>query len=350
MKHLVVFLLLCLALPLSAQNRVMGYYPSWTGLDPASIGYQNFTHIYHSFLNADTNGNLIKQENLPSRKLTTLARKNRVFAILSLGGAGSGKNFTAMMKNPGAAKRYVSQVTAMVKDYGYHGIDLDWEHPVTAVDRDNLTLLFKSFRQSLGPDAIISMAVASGDWTGKWIDAAAMLPLVDFINVMSYDMHGPWSAHAGHLAPLNPIRSDKADGRDLHAKAFMDYWEKKKGWPKEKLNFGIPCYGYGYTVSRWHTKPGPKSKFADGVAYRDIPAMLKNGWTRLWESGGKVPYLKNKKGTELISYEDPESASLKGAWAKENNYGGIFFWEISQDYMNEDHAIVRAARAAYLSK
>jgi chitinase len=49
------------------------------------------------------------------------------------------------------------------------------------------------------------MAAGPRSWSVGF-DAPALAPILDFINVMTYDFHGPWSDHAGHnsLLALNP--------------------------------------------------------------------------------------------------------------------------------------------------
>ena len=54
--------------------------------------------------------------------------------------------------------------------------------------------------------------------------------------------------------------------------------------------------------------------------------------------------------TTSYVFEDPESAALKGKWAREKGFRGIFFWNIEQDWRDGDHEIVRAAAAAFRSK
>ncbi len=334
----------------SGSQRVLGYYPSWSELKPSQIGFEQFTHLAHAFLVSDKDGNLKTSKSLPSRELCQLAHAKGVKVVLSLGGSESGPTFSAIMAKPQAIERYVSKTVELVKAYGYDGVDIDWEHPQNEKDRADLVLLTRRFRSALGSGALITMAVGGTDWSGKWMDGKGLLPLVDFMNVMTYDMHGPWSDHAGYNAPLYPVTGDAKDGKGNHLGSFMDYWTSVKGWPKEKLNVGIPCYGYGYAVSSWGQKPRGKSAHSEGIAYKDIPPLIAQGWKRIWDPVARVPTLQKEGVFELISYEDEESASLKGAWARESGYQGVFFWEITQDLANGHNALVMAARKTFLTQ
>ncbi len=61
-----------------------------------------------------------------------------------------------------------------------------------------------------------------------------------------------------------------------------------------------------------------------------------------------MPWLHSPDGRTVIGYDDPESAALKGAWARKNRYGGIFFWDMNADRMPDgSHPIIAAAVKAW---
>ena len=70
---------------------------------------------------------------------------------------------------------------------------------------------------------------------------------LDFINVMTYDMHGSWDGYADH-------HSKMADT----AKSLMAW--HKKGAPKHKLVVGIPFY------ARYLFKPFKKATILASVS------------------------------------------------------------------------------------
>jgi chitinase len=329
---------------------VLGYYPAWeTGVKPADLNYRLFTHLCHAFVGCDLQGKLQIEGNMPSVELTTRAHAAGVKVLLSLGGANSGKVLNAMSGNQKAADAFVEAVTGMMLQYHYDGIDMDWESPESATDKAHLTAMVRQFRQRFAkqmPQALITMAMPASDWFGKWIDSQGLLPLVDFINVMTYDFHGPWSAIAGPNAALYQASSDTAHS-SFSVVQSMDYWTRQKGWPKSKLIVGIPCYGRGFVASRWYSPVKGKSNFGE-VPFKNIATMLTQGWVRHWDTETGVPYLNDPKKTELLGYEDQQSAKLKGDWIKKQGMRGIFFWEITEDLVNRDHVIVRTTRDAFL--
>jgi chitinase len=265
--------------------------------------------------------------------------------LLSVGGAHSAPTFREIVSRPGALDAFAATVARIVAENGYNGIDLDWEPTECEEDRKGLVTLIHAFRRA-ARGALLSMAAPASDWYGRWWDVEALRAQVDFLNVMTYDFHGPWSGHAGHHAPLRGAPDDEEDGAGLCVESGMAYWSATRKWPPERLNVGIPCYGRGFAVRRWHQKPSGKAPH-EVIAANEISALLLDGWRRAWDPKVGVPTLLQEGVAELISYEDAESAALKGAWAREKGYRGIFFWTIAQDWRDGDHEIVKAAAAAF---
>ncbi|MBV8879092.1 MAG: glycoside hydrolase family 18 protein [Planctomycetaceae bacterium] len=325
---------------------VLGYYPSWVAHPvPKEIGYGRFTHLAHAFVRADADGRVKADKSIPNADLARRAHEKNVRVLLSLGGAGSAKTFRAIVRSDDARRRYVEEVRKLVADATYDGVDVDWEPTENEEDRQGLVVLVTALREALGT-ATLTMAAPGSDWYGRWWDVEALKSRVDLLNVMSYDFHGPWSAHSGHNAPLHAAPDDE-DGAVSHVAASLNYWAELRRWPKDRLNLGIPCYGRGFAVRAWHQKPAGKAGH-ETVDAHDIRGLIDDGWRRAWDARVGVPTLLKEGVAELISYEDPESATLKGAWAREKGLRGIFFWNIEQDWVDGDHEIVKAAAGAFL--
>jgi chitinase len=324
---------------------VLGYYPSWVAHPSVKeIKVERFTHLAHAFLQAEEDGSLKTTKAIPSRELTQRAHQHGVKVLLSLGGAGSAKTFRRIVEHADTFDRYVAAVLRAATEVDYDGLDLDWEPAEGEADRREIVRLVRAFRSGW-PGATISLAAFASEWYGKALDADELRKHVDFLNVMTYDFHGPWSAHAGHNAPLRGAADDD-DGAVASVESGMAYWTGKRKWPADRLNVGIPCYGRGFAVKEWHQKPSGKAPH-ESIDHHEIAELLQDGWRRAWDAKVGVPTLLKEGVAELISYEDAESAALKGAWAREKGFRGVFFWNIEQDWRDGDHEIVRAAATAF---
>lgn len=334
---------------------LLGYYPSWEKEHPpAAIRMDRFTHLCHSFIVPASDGSLRTEGNMPSGDLVRRAHAAGVKVLVSLGGANSAAAFADMTSTPDSLNRFVDGVMKIVDEHGYDGVDIDWEYPRSAEEGARLVALAREFRGRLGPRGsgrLVTAAAPGSPRSSKWFDASALEPLLDWVAVMTYDIHGPWDKHTGHNAPLHFADGDLEACRAHSASAMMAEWADNKKWPRGRLLFGIPCYGRGFPAPLHK----PFAKGADGAPpeyapYRDVAALAAGGeWEKRRDASAGVPYLSRKSDGAILSYDDPQSAREKSAWAAAQGFGGVFFWEISQDFMDGDHAIVRAAGQGWAS-
>ena len=81
---------------------------------------------------------------------------------------------------------------------------------------------------------------------------------LDFINIMTYDLRGPWDGKADHHSPISSRPSDTWAFKALNTKDGIQKWIDL-GAPRQKLIMGIPFYGRTFTLSNpSNTKPGSR--------------------------------------------------------------------------------------------
>jgi len=331
---------------------VLGYYADWTAatLPPERIDWRLLTHVTHAFAGVGPGGTLRLPERARSRELCRRAHVAGVNVLLALGGASSNRSLSDATASPEGMARLVDALMAAVKDSGYDGIDVDWEAPEDARDRDRMNALVRALRERLPRGATLTMAVPATDWSGRWYDRAALEPYVDYMCVMAYDLHGSWSDHAGHNAPLYPSTTDHSGCKAATVSAALDYWLGQKKWPTGKVLLGVPLYGRGFRAAKWGD-PAAGDYARSSVTLRDVPPLVRAGWKACRDEAARVPYLVSPDRAtpaELISYEDERSAREKGALARTRGIGGIFFWELSEDH--DGLPTVRAARQGLMAR
>ena len=59
--------------------------------------------------------------------------------------------------------------------------------------------------------------------------------------------------------------------------------------------------------------------------------MIGQGYTRYWDDAASAPYLYNADKQIFVSYEDPQSLSVKCSYILEHKLGGVMFWDYSGD-------------------
>lgn len=313
MIRIVVAILLSVITLFNAEGkRIVGYVTSWSDVIPDA---KSVTNINYAFGHVTDTFDGVKIDN-PSRlkEIVALKKKNRKLEVqLSIGGWGSG-NFSEMAADPEKRKAFAEACRNIVDEYGLDGIDIDWEYPGSGAagissspdDKSNYILLMKDLRNALGADKLLTLASPA---TVGFYEFKPLLPYVDFINIMAYDLNRPPYHHS------SLFRSDLSGDMtaDEGVRAHMD-----AGVPPEKIMLGVPFYGHG-----------KKGKLPDFVNFRDISAS--DGMTEKFDTKAGVPYMVNDEGEMMITYENPQSLKLKCEYVNTNNLGGIMFWEFSGD-------------------
>jgi chitinase len=289
---------------------LLGYYPDWVeAMPPAKVPYTRYTHLAHAFALFQPDGTLKAPRH--AAEFCRRAKAASVVPILAVGGAESGPAYAKA-----STEALAAQIVGIVEQNGYAGVDIDWEFPNLSGAPQKLVALARVLRQRF-PKALLTAAVPGSDWNGKHYNAKALLPLLDFVNIMAYDFAGPWSAESGHNAPYSFCES------------AIRYWSTR-GWPAHQLLLGLPSYGRGFRAGAFGERPTGKSAH-EYTGYTEILPLMAKGWKKQRDPQARVPYLVSPDGKEILSYDDPESIALKAALAKKSRLAGCFFWEITQD-------------------
>jgi chitinase len=346
-------------LALSAQDapkRLLGYYTAWSKYNTppysaAQIPYAKLTHIAHAFLllSPAADGTIEIPAGTLEPDLLTKAHAAGVKVLISIGGGDGieGPRFNKMAESETARQNFVTNVYNFLLEYGYDGVDIDWEIP-NARDRSDCTTLMQELRNGLPSPWLISMAVPSDprSW-GQGFDIPSLAPLVDFMNVMTYDYYGTWSEATGHVSPI--FQSPDDPSRVGSVKTSMDLYDNEYAVPREKLNIGTPFYGYEWdgTDQLWTdclTCAAYSWNYAPYIKER----VNQGGWTRNMDDVAMAPYLTNPdiEGVNLpgfITYDDENTTAMKTTYVMKNRgFGGMFMWDLSGDYDGNSQSLLDA--------
>ncbi|HXB10040.1 MAG TPA: glycosyl hydrolase family 18 protein [Puia sp.] len=326
---------------LSAQRlAVIGYYAGRsTGID--SFPTQKMTHIIFSFCHLS--GNRLNVNNardtVTIQRMVALKEKNpRLKVILSLGGWGGCKTCPDVFSTDSGRKEFAQSARELADYFHTDGIDLDWEYPAlenvpgypyAPQDKDNFTAVIRLLRKTLGRKAEISFA--AGGFTSYLqtsIDWKQVAPLVDYINLMSYDLVNGYSTMTGHHTGLysTPQQVESVD----HAIRWLD----SAGVPLKKVAIGMAFYARLFqgvdSVNNGLYRP---CHFYRGVAYRDQATRLSvdSGYAYHWDTVAGAPYKYNARDQIFASFDDTVSIRLKTEYALRKGLGGVMFWQLAED-------------------
>jgi chitinase len=343
-------------------KEIIGYFPSWKWrpdtnvMTPDRIPYGKLTVINYAFwypladgtlTPTDTSGDAVYLTGAKGTGLVEQAHAHGVRILLSIGGWTGSDNFPSAASSAERRARFAQSCANAVRRHGFDGIDIDWEYPGYAdhrggpADRGNFTSLLRTLRDTLdaegrreGKHLTMTAALPAASSHLGGIDLHAVTPLLDELNVMTYDFHGTWDAVSGHNSPLYASTPD--DSLRCVSAAFRLYRDVL-GVPSPKINLGVPFYGHAFSgctgMNRPHTGPdtvhfGPEG----GMSYSAIVG-LSSHFTRHWDSTAGVPYLTSPEWNVVVSYDDEESVRLKAEYATQHGAGGLIIWEITDDFM-----------------
>ncbi len=345
-------------------KRLLSYYPEWAkGQTPpysaAQIPYTKMTHIAHAFLLLDPagSGKLTIPSGFVEPLLISRAHAAGVKVMVSIGGGDpvQGNAFAKMAAHPAYRALFIKNVFNFVKANGYDGVDIDWEVPVAPHDTQNCVMLMQAMRvQFPAPKYLLSMAIPSDPRSyGSGFDVPSLAPNLDFINVMTYDFHGPWSDHAGHNSPLflNPAdpgqEGSLADSMDLFANTY--------GVPAAKLNVGTAFYGYEFDGAQdlWNYCTNCATTTSSWNYGTYIKQRINaQGWVAFRDNVAKAPYLLyqgRSGGLGFLTYDDATSTFTKGNYVLgTRNFGGVFMWSLDADYDGKSQDLLDALHRAFI--
>jgi chitinase len=350
LPRLVFVLFACLVATASASAqtgpyRVVGYATDWNAaraqtLDRIDTLIFAFAHVEHGrvVVGADATERL-------DRVLALKRTRPSLKVTIAVGGWGAG-GFSEAAASAEGREAFAQSAVRLVAAHGADGLDVDWEYPghgesgiaASPADRANFTLLLKAVRQAFdrqtekdGRHYALSAAVADGPFVDG-IDIAAVAPVVDWFNLMTYDFVNRMTPTTGHHTGL--YRSARAPAGARSADAAVRQF-LAAGVPPGKLLLGAAFYGREFDdVQAGHD--GLYQPYGRYLGEHPWPQLKRDyighgGFVRHWDAKARAAWLWNPDTRAFISYDDPQSIAAKAAYVKDHRLGGIMYWEQSQD-------------------
>ncbi|MGW2181604.1 chitinase C-terminal domain-containing protein [Streptomyces sp. NPDC001732] len=183
--------------------------------------------------------------------------------------------------NQAGIDTFADSAVDFVRKYGFNGVDIDYEYPTTMKDAGNpldwalsnarraglvkgYAALMKTLREKLdrasaadGTHYLLSVAAPSSGYLLRGMETFQVQKYLDYVNIMSYDLHGAWNEYVGPNAALYD------DGKDAELAQASVYSTSQYGgtgylntdWayhyfrgsmPAGRINIGLPYYTRGF--------------------------------------------------------------------------------------------------------
>ncbi|XP_059460297.1 class V chitinase CHIT5a-like [Corylus avellana] len=337
----------CIAFPHPSRGIKAAYWPSFDAFPASAIDTSYFTHIYYAFLLPDPNTYKLNvtpfhQTKIPGFIGAIRAKNPPVKTLLSTGGGGNDPTvFSKMVSSRATRQIFIDSTIEVARNYGFDGVDLDWEFPATAEDMSNLALLYKQWRKALldeaktcrKPPLLLTSAVYySSKFTygePRSYPVEAIVRYVDWISPMCFDYHGSWENFTGIHSALRDIGNG-----NLSTHFGIGSWIEAGVLPSQ-LVMGLPLYGRTWKLRDPYVNgigaPALGVGPGDGAfTYHQILDFNEeNNATVVFD--GQTASFYSYAGDYWIGYDDVQSVRLKILFARSRQLGGYFFWALGQD-------------------
>ncbi|KAI0036407.1 glycoside hydrolase superfamily [Vararia minispora EC-137] len=340
------------------------YFTNWgiygANFQPTDINPSPLTHILYAFADASASTGTVvltdsyadEQKHFPGdswsepgnnlygclKQLYLLKLANRNLKVLLSVGGWTYTNTDGHFNSIGSASwrsAFVSSAVQLVKDYGFDGIDIDFEYPATAGQGQGFADLLTELRSSLDSlassngDTVpyqITAAVAAGLSNAVYYNVPQMDKAISYWNLMAYDYAGSWLTWADNQANVyggarTGVSTDKAI-----------IWYLANGATASKINMGMPLYGRAFESTTGLGAPyngiGPGTIQAGIYSYKVLPLA----GAQVFENTTDISsYSYDSSSKELVSYDTPNIIKLKAQYAQSKGLAGSMFWELSTD-------------------
>ncbi|KAK9772778.1 putative chitinase [Seiridium cardinale] len=356
----------------SIAKRTIGYYESWSNtracqaVAPEDLNLNGFTHLNFAFAFFDPTTFAIapmdgKSGELYNRFTALKDTRKGLETWISVGGwsftdpGPTRSAFSDMTSSPKNRQSFISGLISFMENYGFDGVDLDWEYPqaddrggVTA-DKDNYVALVKDLRAAFGTRYGISMTLPTSYWYLQHFDLAAIQPNVDWFNFMTYDLHGVWDAQSKFLGPYIAPHTNMTEidmGLDL-------LW--RAGVEPGKAVLGLGWYGRSFTLAdpscdtpngvcqfTGGANAGPCSKASGILDLQEITDIIQTqDLEPTWDKEAAVKWI-TWDSNQWISYDDEDTFDQKRKFANSRCLGGSMVWAIDQVDQKSDNGLAPA--------
>ncbi|KAI5918016.1 chitinase [Camillea tinctor] len=358
------------------QNTV--YFTNWgiygRNYQPAQLPVSQINQVLYSFANLRTDGTVYASDTYADlekhydgdswndvgtnaygciKQLYKLKKDNRHLKILlSIGGWTYSPNFAGAASTDATRATFAQTAVALMKDWGFDGLDIDWEYPADDTEAENMISLFKAVRNELDSYSaqyadnyhfLLTAAVPAGPTNYQKLKLSEMAPLLDHFNLMAYDYAGSWDTTSGHQANLYPNSDNPTATKFSTEKAVTDYIAG--GVPAEKIVLGMPLYGRAFEatdgIGQAYSGVGAGS-WENGIW--DYKVLPRSG-QEIYDEASGATYSYDSASKELVSYDNVAMVQRKITYLQGKGMGGSMFWEASGD-RNDTGSLITTAYTA----
>ncbi|KAF2360545.1 Glycoside hydrolase family 18 catalytic domain [Trinorchestia longiramus] len=253
------------------------------------------------------------------------------------GGSDSSDKYSEMVSTSSNRDAFTQSAVFFLKTYSFDGFDLDWEYPANNVDKENFATLVSEMREEFDKSGLLLTSTVGLGYNvlHTSYDFTSLCANLDFINLMAYDLYGPWDGFTGHHTSLHAHPNLGSTSYGL-TEALEQV--KLLGGCLEKMVLGMGMYGKTYTlVDQEMTDIGSPTAGAGAaglytqengtLGFNEI--CLKLNYQQDIDNYTMAPWAYD--GFHWVCYDDVKSIEYKSEWVLQNGLLGAMIWSIDTD-------------------
>lgn len=345
--------------------------PGWCdayAYTPGNIDPSVPTHVNYAFAKIQPDGQVVHvEQNEPQLIAQLQALKGRnpaLKTLISIGGwsfsrgeevftgTGSEKIFPAVAGDAAKRGTFVRSAIQYAQQYGFDGIDIDWEFPNwegrAPGEVGDFTALMRELRVAAAAQGLLlTAALRASPTPGTHADVKAVADLVDWINLMTYDYHGNFDYPRIKKVNSNaPIKDCHAVDANWDIEGALDAYEKA-GVPMSKIVMGLATYGRGFVFAGGEAAPGLGGALDSSQAPPLLGDCTNTSYTMSWyeikrqlnaeqltprvDPNHMAAYSPIQGGKYWIGFDTPTTHAKKMCYARGRGIGGIMVWDSDTD-------------------
>jgi spore germination protein YaaH len=226
--------------------------------------------------------------------------------------------------------KVIANAVALANKGGYRGLNLDFEGLAYSAQIADDRAAYTAFVADLGTALhaaglllVISVPPKSDDSAGDtWsypYDYAALGADIDFMQLMTYDQHGPGWSGPGPVSGADWVKSCVTYAASLV--------------PPSKLFIGVPAYGYDWDLTASNAAKGTYT--GTTVSWKDTAALLAKPGAVLHvdaaTSSPYVDYTSSDGHKHEAWYEDATSIPVKTKLVTQLGLAGVSMWSMGEE-------------------
>ncbi|KAF9265381.1 putative chitinase [Marasmius fiardii PR-910] len=310
------------------------------GLFCSRIPLGTYTHLNYAFAFVDPKtfavSPMVELDKELYPRFTALRRVNPGLETwISIGGWSmndldqpTATTFSDLAGSADAQNRFFGSLIQFMGTYGFDGVDIDWEYSVAPErsgkldDYANYVSFLKNLKNALGSSGHkygLTTTIPSSYWYMQHFDIIQIASIIDWFNVMTYDLHGTWDSTNPYIGPVLNAHTNITEITNT-----LDLLWRSNINPKQVV-LGLGFYGRSFTLSDpscTHAgcpfseggNPGRCTASAGTLSYSEIQDVISAGAKVTLDNDAKV---KNVvwDTNQWVSYDDEETLKMKVDYA-----------------------------------